>query len=279
MPSQCDKCGKIFEYRTHYNNHMNRKKPCTRIITAYQCELCGQIFNHKGHYTRHIRRITPCVSHEEAMIYYREQLFADLKKIDDDKEVIKEKNNKIKELEKHMNTTTINSNNTTIGTVNINVTQINAFGCENTEYLTDADYQHAYDFGLKGLQQLVHKKYLDPRHPENWNVAITNLRGDTCTVASNRGIQTQIKDEVTDLMYRNTNIDLEEYEGNKEINRPEEHEIDQALFNEDNKDINRKYTKIRRQTEVKIYNQKAERQYISDKFEGLLEQLPSNSFT
>ena len=256
MQFQCEKCGKTFKYKTHYRDHINRKKSCIQKTTIYQCELCGQTFNQKGHYTRHMNRITPCVPHEQALIYYKKQLHDALSKIE-------EQAKRIKELNQNPNKTSIISNNnsyntTNIGMVNINVTQINAFGRENTDYLTDSDYQQAYDLGLKGLQLLVHKKYLDPKHPENWNIAITNLRGDTCKVMTSRGVQTQLRNEVTDLMYRNTNIDLEEYEGHQEIDRPDEHEIDQALYT-DNKDTSRKYTKLIRQTDVKIYNQKADR--------------------
>ena len=44
------------------------------------------------------------------------------------------------------------------------------------------------------------------------------MRSDTCKVATNRGIKTQLRKDITDLMYRNTNIDLEEYEGNFYLN-------------------------------------------------------------
>ncbi len=273
MVLQCDKCGRNFLKKGDYTRHINRKKPCTQQ-TTYQCDLCGQMFNQRSNYTRHMNRITPCVPHEEALLYYRKQLYEALKRIETQKNDLVEKDIKINKLEKHVgssvavignenvvgNTT---NNNTTNINMTVNVTQINAFGYENTDYITDADYQQAYDLGLKGLQLLVHKKYLNPKHPENWNVGITNLRGDTCKVVTNKGIQTQIKDDVTDLMYRNTNIDLEEYEGNQEIDRPETHEIDRALFT-DSKDTSRKYTRFRRQTEVKIYNQKSDRQMMLD---------------
>ena len=255
MVFQCNKCGKIFRYKTHYNNHINRKNPCTHHITTYKCELCEKIFNRKSNYTQHMNRVTPCVPHENALLYYKKQLQDALNRIEDQDREIKElrNTNKITTIVGNNSCNTNNTNNITI-----NVTQINVFGRENTDYITSADYKQAYDLGLKGLQLLVHKKYLDPKHPENWNVAITNLRSDTCKVTTNRGIQAEIKDEVTYLMYQNTNIDLEEYEGNMEIERPDCHEIDQALFT-DSKDTSKRYIKFRRQTEVKLYNQKRDR--------------------
>ncbi len=264
MGFQCNICGYEFVKKGDYTRHMNRKTPCKSQLTIYQCELCDRTFNHKGNYMRHIRRLTPCVSHEMAYAYYTQKFQEMMQKLEKKNEKIKEKNEEIKELRTAIKPTTIigtntTNNNTTNNTnITINVTQINAFGNENTEYITDADYQNALDLGLHGLQHLVHKKYLDPKHPENWNVAITNLRGNTCKVVTKRGIESQLKDEVTDLMYRNTNFDLEEYEGNQDIERPDDHEIEQALY-ADSKKAGKKYTRLCHQTELKIYNQRSQR--------------------
>ena len=269
MAYHCNNCNKTFDHKNDYTRHVNRKKPCTQVTTTYQCDLCGQTFNQKGHYTRHTRRITPCVPHEQAMVYYREQLFAALRKIEDDKLIIKEKDEVIEELRNKPNII----NNNIVGTNNgtVNIINIHSFGNENTEYITDRDNNSDLKRGVNGLQQLVHKKYLSPNHPENHNVVITNLRSNTCKVATNRGIKTQLRDDVTDLMYRNTNFDLEEYEGNQEIDRPYDSEIDVALYDSNDtgftdepviKKTGKKFTRLKKQTELKIYNQKDDREHL-----------------
>ncbi len=241
----------------------------------YKCDLCGHIFNRKSNYTRHVGKVNPCVPHEEALVYYKKKLQDTLYQLD----IIKKRNTELEEkaVSNHPNTinNTINGDNnsniTVTGDVNIHITQVNAFGNEDTSYITDADYERAVNLGLNGLQHLVHKKYLAPKHRENWNMVITNLRGDTCKVLTNNGCVSGLKSEYTDIMYRNTNIDLEEFEDNNDLDRPTPNEIDLALYDTDDykeqsKTATKNYNRLKRQTELKIssrvYNQKLDRQDI-----------------
>lgn len=57
---QCPKCGKKLKDNRCLQVHLKRKLPCDRDKTL-RCEKCGKVFEHKGHYDRHINdRKTPC---------------------------------------------------------------------------------------------------------------------------------------------------------------------------------------------------------------------------
>ena len=61
MEYKCEDCGKVFAYKSRYEEHKNRKTSCKNDKTknAYQCEDCGMIFIYKSKLEEHKNKKKP----------------------------------------------------------------------------------------------------------------------------------------------------------------------------------------------------------------------------
>jgi len=59
---QCEKCEKIFNNKTEYTRHLNRKTLCNKIYTEFKCFKCLKIFSSNQHLERHKNKKNPCIS-------------------------------------------------------------------------------------------------------------------------------------------------------------------------------------------------------------------------
>jgi hypothetical protein len=72
------------------------------------------------------------------------------------------------------NSHTINTNNITVDG-NVRVVR---FGNENLSYISDDIYKHILGKGLKAICEFIEHSHFNPKHPENHNIYITNLKSD-----------------------------------------------------------------------------------------------------
>ena len=119
----CHKCNKGFKTNQILGNHLNKKKPCDKII-IFKCDNCLKVFNTTQHLNRHLNRKNKCVkkSLEQEIIELKRKL----------------------ELSEEKQRTTIINNHQTINNIN---TQINIFSPEGKLY-------HTYFLKSKNLEQL-----------------------------------------------------------------------------------------------------------------------------
>ena len=83
------------------------------------------------------------------------------------------------------NTTTNYNNSTHIDTQNNNISiQINAFGNENLDYITDGGFDHCVNRVYASIPTLIEKVHFDPAHPENHNIKIPNKKQPHASVLS-----------------------------------------------------------------------------------------------
>ena len=129
----CEICNKAFTTNQNYNRHINNQNIHTKIqdidLYKYKCD-CGKKYLHQSSLHKHKKQCNQIINQPEST-------FIELK---DKFEKEKEELQKQVELEKQ---------NKTIETQNndyLNI-QINAFGCENLEHITDT-------FKVKCLKQI-----------------------------------------------------------------------------------------------------------------------------
>jgi hypothetical protein len=72
------------------------------------------------------------------------------------------------------NSHTINTNNITVDG-NVRVVR---FGDENLSYISDDLYKHILGKGLKAICEFIEHSHFNPKHPENHNIYITNIKSD-----------------------------------------------------------------------------------------------------
>lgn len=227
---KCKLCDKIFDKKSSYNYHINRKTPCVKLNTSqYKCSYCNSVFSRKDSLKRHLDK---CQSNTDVILKthiceYCNKLFSTkyslnrhkentcrtkrqliekdnnelLKTVIEMKTQINECNNKICNYEK-----ALIENNVSIGTVN-NITNnnidnsqntiiINHFGKENLNYLSDKDWIGLLDSGYMAPIRYAEKIHLNINHPENHNLLMTNIGGKYINVNENGRWEKRLATEV-----------------------------------------------------------------------------------
>ena len=172
-PFFCKNCYCGFDRIKHYNSHLESKKHKNRIskeATLHLCSGCQKNFSHLSSLSRH--RVK-CKVNESTDI----SAVKNTSKVDLETE-IKELRKKIEVLEKikNSNTNIENQNNTNIKNQTNNIININCFGNENMDYITDKVILHCMSKIYGSIPLLIEKIHFDPEHPENHNIQIPNKK-------------------------------------------------------------------------------------------------------
>lgn len=210
-PFYCKDCHCGFDRILHYNNHLESNKHKIRIskdIKLHLCSLCEKNFSYASGLSRH-------------RINCKENQAKDPPKLDLETEV-RELRKKVEELEKNAFTT----NNTKIEKQNINtqnniktqnnIININCFGNENLDYITDKVIIHCMNQIYGSIPLLIEKIHFDPEHPENNNIQIPNKKLPHAKIM-NRKREWQIvqkKDAIDSMIDNGYNILDEKFQEN-----------------------------------------------------------------
>lgn len=138
---KCLKCGKTFNHKGTYDNHMNRKTNCGNQIANNDntCKNCGKKFSCYNSLYSHTKN-SPC-------------------------------NEKCTNINNNINT-----NNTNIENMNVDGdVKVVKFGDENLTYISDDIYKKIIGRGFKCLEEFVMHVFFNKDHPENHNVYVSNL--------------------------------------------------------------------------------------------------------
>lgn len=202
---ECERCHKIFNKKSNYNAHMNRKNPC-KIINIkvevnevnenkeenknslylenivknrVQCQYCKKIYSSKYHLNRHIKNSCKGFSLLEDEILAEKQkeienLKIENKKLKDDLKN-NDSGNTIINIDSINNSFNLNYNDNK--QVNIfNNLYLNKFGDEKVKHISDEVLKKVVrnpEIGIPNLIKLIH---FNPKLPENWNVMLKNKK-------------------------------------------------------------------------------------------------------
>ena len=182
MSFRCETCNLTFTSKYTLNKHLETKKHKRNLASEtnedYTC-VCGKIYNSRQNRYVHYKK---CDVYKEEKSKETEQSAVDkveLKQLRAQVIELLEKNADLQErLDKSVtnnitNNNTTNNNTTNNNTININ---INAFGNENLDYLTEKKIIRCLEQVYKSLPALLEKIHFDPNHPENHNIKITNKK-------------------------------------------------------------------------------------------------------
>ena len=148
---------------------------------------------------------------------------------------------------------TINDNSQNIKNMTIN---INAFGNENLDYLTDQIIVKCVGRIYNSIPMLIEKIHFNPKHPENHNIKITNRKLPYASVMTkNKKWKTVDKhDAIETMMDKSFNMLEMSYEENKdemsEHNQRRFEEFHTKFTNQDTKTVKN----ARKQVEIAILN-------------------------
>ena len=166
-------CGKSYSYRQGLHTH---KKTCKYHLTTENEAEFDEPEVHSTPIEKQLEDLKTAIE-EERHRYEEERRRHDEEReeLRDEIKILLEKigeNTKITN-----NTNNTNSHNVNIDTQNNNVTiNINAFGNENLDYITDKVIVKCIGRVYSSIPVLIEKIHFDPKHPENHNIKITNRK-------------------------------------------------------------------------------------------------------
>ena len=206
----CPRCGYSTVYKSHFANHLNRKKPCNIIYSdieisvikeeydisdkflakkqnqneqnslKYECTYCNANFDKKKEYNIHYNE---CKNKYSKIIQENAELKDVVSKLN------KKMDNIADKLTNNINITNsqVNSNNTII---------INNFGNENLSYIDKELLQKLIVPPYPAIVKLNEIIHCNEEHPENNNIKISNINGKFLQVYENNAWVHKAKQEI-----------------------------------------------------------------------------------
>ena len=231
MDHHCEVCNIVFKSNINFERHKNtkrHKKQSTGDRVIYDCG-CGKFYSHRASFYRHKKQCSYAdTNHKEP-----ENIIQSLQeRLDKQDKEIERKNQEMDELRKKIemlieNTNGSNTNNTHIQNQTIknqnnidtqNIFIVNNFGSENMDYLTDKEITNLIKNNgpVICIPKLIESIHFDPRHPENHNIKVTNMKNNHAKIFNDNKWITTNKKRAIDSMIENSCVLLEEkYQDNK----------------------------------------------------------------
>jgi hypothetical protein len=175
---KCEKCEKIFNKKSNYITHINKKNPCNEDGT--ECKYCQRIYSRKDYLKKHM-------------------------------ELCKKKNI-INEINIQTNNGIVNNAKSVVN----NFIVINPFLCEDMSKLTEKQKTNILKKCYMSIPELIKQIHFNPDIPENHNVYISNIKSKYGHINDGKKwILTKVDQLIDDLINKKKDdIEelLEEYE-------------------------------------------------------------------
>ena len=121
---------------------------------------------------------------------------------------------KVSKLEKNNNKKTNKNNkhnNNSFNTVKNNKIEINNYGSENIDYITEKVFKRLLNTPLSAIPKLIELKHFHPEHPENHNIKITNIHDKFAKIYKDKKWLVKHKKDVIQELVENGYADFEEF--------------------------------------------------------------------
>ena len=236
---KCEQCNKIFHKKSHYTNHINRKRPCTKVtpnstkitpnstkneqivkknanenakedVNNKQCPFCKKIFTRPSSVDRHLDgRCKVKQKQENNKKEKIDELVDEIKEIKQEMEILKKENTKLKQV------TNIGiQNNTNIeNQQNIQVNNINILNCTKADltHITDKIYKFLFGKVYSSVPKLIKLVHCNKDKPENHNIYVSNMKDKFVHVYENENWTLENEDILETMIDRYMNILTEKY--------------------------------------------------------------------
>ncbi len=250
---ECSRCGYESNRLSNFKNHINRKYICKPKISDINLNEIKKKFNieienEENNIINNIPNLSSKIPIVSSNIYpkiedntvckYCNKKFSSYKnkwrhlktckkKNDIDDQNLKLKNQNeilIKQVEELIKKVSILENNQNVknslsNNVNsFNKINVNNYGCENIDYITDKVFKKLLNTPHSAITKLIELKHFHPNHPENHNIKITNIHDKFAKIyKDNKWLISHKKDVISDLV-DNGYADFEEF---KDLNEEE----------------------------------------------------------
>lgn len=258
----CELCGiETFKTKQAFDRHIESRKHKLREegkVPTFKC-ICGKSFLHRSglsvHKKKCVNKVNECRSN--VSVSYMEEKIREIKEeFNKEREMMIEAFERV--LEKHAVSTTNNiETNVEHQTNNNNITiNINAFGKENLDYVTDNMIIRCIDRVYNSIPCLIEKIHFDPNHPENHNIRITNKKLPYASIMGDdqKWVYVDRTKAIQSMVEKSYDMLSDTYQENKEkISTIKQGQFDifQEKIQDDNKEVMRK---LKTDIEVMVLN-------------------------
>ncbi len=219
MSYNCNICNKSFASKDSIKQHQNRKNIHNKYqdnIKSYKCN-CGNVYLHRQSLLTHKKKCN-YINTETELTKPLEHTDKDtvIQLLIKEKEELQKQFEKEKEeLQKQVETEKLRN---AIETQNNLIIQINAFGCENLEYITDKFKINCLNKIYNSIPEMVAKIYFNTEYPENHNIKITNKKLPQASIMTkdNKWKTVDKKTTISSIVNKSFNILDETFEEHKD---------------------------------------------------------------
>jgi hypothetical protein len=215
----CTICNKCFSTKQNYNRHINNENIHMKVQKnideyKYKCD-CGKKYLHLSNLSTHKRTCSIILDVPQSdNIIDNELLQTQFQK--EKEELLKQFEIEKQELLKQVETEKLRNTNN-IDTQNCLNIQINAFGCENLEHITEAFKVKCLKQIYKSIPEMVIKIHFNTQYPENKNVKIPNKKLPYASIMTKDNTWKTVdkKNMITSMVDKSFNMLDDTYEEHK----------------------------------------------------------------
>ena len=228
------------EARMHKSNP--ESNPSGHLKSHYNCRFCNKTYKYKQGRWKHEQKCQHSNNNKDLIIEELKSNIEELKKTVEQLITKIPQNNELK--------VNINKANRDINTTN-NV-QINNYGAENIDYITDKVFRKLLQKPISAITRLIELKHFNPQHPENHNIRITNIHDKYAKIYQDKKWLIKHKKDVVEDLVENGYADFEEF---KDLNEDELAEKIKEKYLLMQKNYNNNFEKICKKSELTIINE------------------------
>ena len=278
----CQRCGYSTNHKSVFKKHLLRKNLCDPEfdeLDRYNLLLMNKFVKEAEKY-KPVNKCKPIVNRDVSSTvhfcihcgkefksrqgkYKHIKYYCKKKKEDEDKDIIikelKERNEELKSMieklinsKSNVNNGTINNNTAKRDINTTNNIQINNYGSENIEYITDKVFKKLLTKPMSAITRLIELKHFHPKHPENHNVKITNIHDKYAKIYQDKKWLIKHKKDVVEELVDNGYADFEEF---KDLNEDELAEKIKERYTLMHKNYHNNFDKVCKKSELAVINE------------------------
>ena len=253
MTFLCEVCYKSFTRKQSLDRHVSTENVHDKFLEKIHACDCGKMYKHKQSLRNHKAKCEVALEKSEIFEVLEQRLQEQKAEFDKERDELRTQIAML--LDKHAGNTTHNTQNIETQNNNIHI-QINAFGQENIEYISDKAIVQCIEQIYKSIPALIERVHFDPNHPENHNIKIANKKLPYASVmGQNQKWKTVDRKDAIETMVANGYNFLDDKYSEKKSHlsdkKQERFEEFQEKFQNEDKELHRQ---LKQEVELMVLN-------------------------
>jgi hypothetical protein len=225
MSYTCPKCNKLFDHKSHFTIHLNKKKSCSEDVSSnsntdttnnkFSCQFCDKTFTRKYTLDRHL--LASCKLKNISIIKTNDKIKSieeKMNKLIEENAELKDNIQKLSKAKSGKVTNHYSNNIVNVGSINtinntINNTLVIKFGHEDIYKLNDDDRNKIlFEKGLDPILESIERIHFNNNLPDQQNIHLTNINSKYVNLFNGTRWEKQPLSATTDMLLENHAFNL-----------------------------------------------------------------------